>query len=60
MGGVALASLCLERATNPDLPALCAETRTTQLREVAVLRGWLRDWYGISYQWMIMPEATNV
>lgn len=57
MGGVALASLCLERATNPDLRALCQEARTTQLREIGVLRGWLQDWYGISYQGMIMPEA---
>lgn len=57
MGGVALASLCLERATRTELRQLCATARSDQLREIGILRGWLRDWYGINYEGMILPEA---
>ena len=58
MGGVALASVCVKRATNPELLARCAEARATQLREIEVLRGWLRDWYGINYGGIVLPEAV--
>lgn len=45
---IRMALLCPERAAQPELIAMCADIVKTQKREIALMQGWLREWYGES------------
>ena len=48
--GVAMAELCLEKEVRPELEALCHAIVEAQSEEIAVMEGWLNDWYDIEHQ----------
>lgn len=56
MMGVAMADLCLQKATPPPpasdttLRERCAMIRADQSAEAAQLRAWLEDWYGVEFE----------
>lgn len=45
-GSVALARLAVTRASRPEVRALAQHIVQTESREAAMLRGWLKRWYG--------------
>ncbi len=45
---IMMAQLVPTRATHPELKTLAQNIVTSQQREIAQMRGWLRDWYGIA------------
>ncbi len=57
-GGTVMAGLCIERAVNHELRALCQESLADQTREKQKLQRWLHQWYAMEYQGMIEPEAA--
>jgi uncharacterized protein (DUF305 family) len=42
-----MAPVCVERAIHPELRQLCQNIIRDQRREIHIMQGWLRDWYGI-------------
>lgn len=59
LAGVAMATLCVERAIHEQLRAMCAEELATQSAQIEQLRTWLRDWYGIEYVGEIPTSAEQ-
>lgn len=45
---VEMAQMVPGKATHPELVALAQEIVTSQQQEIAQMRGWLKDWYGIA------------
>lgn len=39
------AESCLDNAEHPELLSLCESIRSTQLGEIAIMQGWLEQWY---------------
>lgn len=56
--GVLVASVCVERAVNADLRALCQENVADQNQEIEQLRGWLQEWYGETHEPEIEPSQV--
>ncbi len=51
---VHMASLCEGRTAHEELQSMCTAIATTQQQqEIATMRSWLEDWYGISYEPMM-------
>lgn len=44
--GADMAKICLSRASNADLLAMCNDIVKTQRSEIAKMQGWLKEWYG--------------
>lgn len=47
-GAIAIAGEALPLAKNADLKDLAAEIIRTQKDEIATMRQWLRDWFGVA------------
>jgi uncharacterized protein (DUF305 family) len=56
MGGVAMARLCLDKATHDDLRSLCQRSVETQTKQLHTLQAWLQHWYGISHTPHVLPD----
>jgi uncharacterized protein (DUF305 family) len=56
---VMMAELCLERAVQPELLAMCEHIREMQLEEIATLQSWLQEWYGLEHELSMTPGAEN-
>lgn len=54
-----MSDLCLEEAVNQDLVALCDRIIASQATEIAEMRGWLLDWYGIDHEPMMDDRAHH-
>lgn len=52
---VMMAETCQEQAIHPELFQLCEQIETTQSEEIAMMQGWLLEWYGIDYE----PQMTE-
>jgi uncharacterized protein (DUF305 family) len=52
---VMMSMLCEERAVHAELLALCADIKAAQTEEIALMQGWLLDWYGIAYEPEMKP-----
>lgn len=52
-----MADLCLEKAVNEDLVALCGTIAESQAEEIERMQGWLLDWYGIEREPMMDDPA---
>ena len=52
---VMTAELCADRAVHPELKEMCGDIATTQMAEIEQMQGWLKDWYGITYE----PRMTH-
>ena len=48
--GVEMAELCLEKEVRPELEALCHAIAETQAEEIAIMEGWLSDWYDMEHE----------
>jgi len=48
-GAVKMAELCDGRTVHTDLLNLCHQIKTAQTAEIAMLQGWLQNWYGVSH-----------
>lgn len=55
MMAVMMAQLCEERAVHPELREMCQEIEQAQMREMAQMQAWLKEWYGINYE----PQMTR-
>ena len=47
---VHMSHLCMESAVHESLRSLCERTASTQASEIAQMRTWLLDWYGIDHE----------
>lgn len=56
MGGVAMAQLCVHKATHHELRSLCQRSVETQTDQVHTLQAWLQHWYGISHAPHVVPD----
>lgn len=45
-GAVAMAEAALERAEREEVKALAREIIEAQTREIALMRGWVEEWFG--------------
>lgn len=52
---VEMASLCLERATHPELIEMCQSIKSAQTAEIARMQGWLDQWYDTEHK----PKMTR-
>lgn len=52
---VMMAEICLQKAVHPELKTLCENIIAAQTREIRQMQGWLRDWYGITYEPQMKP-----
>jgi uncharacterized protein (DUF305 family) len=43
-----MAMMCLDKAIHQELKTLCSQIQTMQNTEIAVMQGWLQQWYGVS------------
>ena len=59
LAGIVEAQLCVERAIHPALRAMCQQSITSQQQQIAQLRTWLREWYGIDYAGEIEQSALH-
>jgi uncharacterized protein (DUF305 family) len=57
LAGIAKAELCLDRAINPELIAMCEESIASQQMQIDLYRTWLSVWYGIQYAGEI-PQSS--
>ena len=46
-GAVAMADWVTQRSESPDIRAAAGAVRAAQEPEIALMKGWLRDWYGV-------------
>ncbi|MBC7836638.1 DUF305 domain-containing protein [Acetobacteraceae bacterium] len=46
-GAVAMAQMVLEKTQRPELVQLANDIISAQTREINMMRGWLKSWYGI-------------
>jgi uncharacterized protein (DUF305 family) len=44
-----MAMMCLDKAIHQELKTLCSQIQTVQNTEIAVMQGWLQQWYSVSY-----------
>lgn len=47
---VEMAQLCVEKAVHEPLADMCSNIVTSQSAQIALMQGWLSDWYGLAYQ----------
>lgn len=47
---VMMAEMCVEKAIHEDLRSMCEEIIATQSQEIALMQGWLQNWYGVSHE----------
>lgn len=53
--GIMMAEMCVDEAVHEELRDLCAKNMEQQSNELALLQGWLQEWYGITYE----PRITD-
>lgn len=58
MMALMMASDCLAKASSEGLKTLCQSIIDAQSAEIEVMRGWLKEWYGIEYA--AMPMMDNM
>ncbi len=54
-----MANHCLTRASTDEVRDICAAVIAAQTPEIAQMRGWLAEWYGVSYTPMSMLNAGD-
>lgn len=59
MMAVMMAEACLTRAVHAELIATCEQIIAVQGAEIALLQGWLADWYGITHEPEMTPGAAR-
>ena len=47
---IMMAEMCTMQALHPELIVLCENIIATQSAEIEMMRTWLEDWYGITYE----------
>jgi uncharacterized protein (DUF305 family) len=57
---VEMAMMCEERATHPELRALCSEMRTMQTQEIQTMQSWLSSWYGMTHTHEMTPGMQKM
>ncbi len=64
-----MAEHCLEKTTTDAVQTLCQGVIDAQTPEIELMRGWLKDWYGIDYtpvpmaqlmEWMGLGAASGM
>lgn len=58
-GGVMMGAMCEEKAVHQELKDLCHEMAKTQTAEIAQMKGWLKNWYGVDYEAKVRPESMK-
>lgn len=56
---VHMAHMCVTKAVHEELRQMCEQMATTQQQEIALMQGWLLDWYGITHQPEMMPGESG-
>ncbi|GAB4420426.1 MAG: DUF305 domain-containing protein [Anaerolineae bacterium] len=51
---------CLNKTANEALRTLCQNVIDAQTPEITMLRGWLREWYGIEYAPVPMSQLMDI
>lgn len=54
-----MGQMCEQKATHQELKDLCHEMVKMQTAEIAQMKQWLKDWYGIEYQAQVRPDAMK-
>lgn len=54
---IRMGEICLQKATNEKLRAMCQNIIQTQMSERSDVLNWLRSWYGVNKQPEIRPNA---
>ena len=57
---VMMAELCPGRTTHAELMQLCESIRMSQMEEIEMMQGWLRDWYGVNYEPEMKPSDQRM
>ncbi len=55
-----MANDCLAKATTESVTALCQNIIDAQSTEIALMQGWLLDWYNIDYSPMSMKDMMGM
>lgn len=55
-----MAADCLAKATSERVVALCQNVIDAQSAEIALMQGWLLEWYNIEYSPMPMSAVTDM
>ncbi len=55
-----MAQHCLNKTANEMLRTLCQNVIDAQTPEIEMLRGWLREWYGIEYTPVPMSQLMDM
>jgi uncharacterized protein (DUF305 family) len=56
---VEMAELCPSRAVHAELSTMCTSIVDTQQQEIAKMKSWLSDWYGIAYKPQMTPHEMK-
>jgi uncharacterized protein (DUF305 family) len=54
-----MAELCDGRTVHAELQAMCDQIETSQRAEIAMMQGWLRDWYGVTHEPRLDTKARR-
>lgn len=54
-----MANDCLDKATTPEVRAICEAVIAAQTPEIEQMAAWLLDWYNVEYKTMSMSEMSH-
>ena len=52
---VMMAETCVAKAIHAELRSLCEEIMAAQSREIELMQGWLKQWYGLAHEPEMKP-----
>lgn len=56
---VEMSETCVQKAVHEELRALCEQIIAAQNAEIAMMQGWLQEWYGIGHEPQMMHGAMQ-
>lgn len=54
-----MAEVCIDKAVNSDLRAMCEQIIAAQSGEIEEMQSWLGDWYGITHEPEMKPNEMR-
>lgn len=58
-GGIMMGEMCERKALRQELKDLCRMMAQTQAAEIAQMKSWLTNWYGVDYVAQVRPESMK-